>query len=74
MSGLPKIDKNIPIPHDGRQRQGVWQVTFAQLKVGDSVLMNSSQRPYVWKLAKKTQINITTRDTGDGQFRCWRIK
>lgn len=70
-----KIDKGIPIPMPIRLGHGLTEYLRA-LEVGDSFLHHRQCRSYIYKLALKIGIKITSRphETDPDKVRAWRIK
>lgn len=74
------IESNIPIPS---KRNGYGKYPFDEMKVGDSFLLEESNkvtmkalRSYAYSYAKKhmKEAKFAVRNTEDNQLRVWRIK
>lgn len=66
-----KIDKNIPVPTDGRGRKGIYKEIINQMEVGDSVLCNTNEYVGMNHASKRMGVKLTSRTEGDKR-RVWR--
>jgi hypothetical protein len=64
-----KIEKNVPIPANGFT-QGL-TAAIRRMVVGDSILIEETQRSSALAAARKAKIRITSRKVGD-KVRVWR--
>ena len=69
-----KIEKNIPFPTRGKSKYPI-----KELEVGDSFLVDASQRPSITAMLCRIYRNdpdkrYTTRTVSAGKIRVWRVK
>jgi len=68
-----KIDKNVPIPDNGRLI-----LPLREMQVGDSIEFPKNKRPNVANmvnfLSRIENLKFTIRKTGDETCRVWRLK
>ena len=67
-----KIEKNIPIPFSSGQGRFP-KYPFAQMQVGDSVLIPLNSRSAAYSWAKLHDRRFTCRPEGTKSVRVWRI-
>ena len=68
---MVKIDKNVPIPH--RHNERIKKYPIADMKVGDSILINRKSRESVYYQRAKTGFVFTMRKEGKDKYRIWRV-
>lgn len=68
---MHKIERNIPMPtHTGK-----WKKLASEMKVGDSVVLNShSQACGLYTALDAIGRKMVQRKMDHDQFRCWRVK
>lgn len=80
---MKQIDKNIPIPAETRGKKHIGakrKYDFGKMEIGDSFIMNYSERMSVYSCLRDynknngTAIKIKTAKEKEGQYRCWRVE
>ncbi|HYF36599.1 MAG TPA: hypothetical protein VD994_14990 [Prosthecobacter sp.] len=71
---IPKIERNIPLTAARRSRGSQWRDLVASMKVGDSFVTRRTNLAYVYNLAKKMGVRLTTRTIDRKSVRVWRVR